>query len=196
MRSTTLIYDQWIPIRVDIDLDADTCEEYYNGVQQYSGGWSERGLNDADAVSEIDAIDLYGGDDVPAVVGNAYYDNLVLAQIPSGGCVPPAAYNVYRGIQRSGDLGSFADADGNVATFNPGFTINNQEAPVWLVVHGKHSKCDGHLSDINRGHAGYWRSGRMLQLDDRPYVQVGAQEDETFNVSNQAYLWSDRRRLH
>ena len=180
--TTALVYDQWVPIRVDIDLDADTCDEYYNGVLQYSGAWSERGLNDADRVSEIDAIDLYGGDDAGGVVGNAYYDDLVVAQIPSGGCVPPDSYNVYRGIQRSGDLGSFADADGNVATFNPGFTINNQEAPVWLEFTANNPNATDVSVTSTAGTPGIGIRAECLNWTTGMYVQVGAQEDETFNV--------------
>ena len=81
------------------------------------------------------ALDLYGGDDPGGNVnGAAYYDDIDFQLTPSGGCVPPASYTVFRGIQTGGSLASFQMAgDGDVATFNPGFTINNTEAPVWLV---------------------------------------------------------------
>lgn len=47
--------------------------------------------------------------------------------------VPPAAFNVFRGIPIAGGVAEMQESDDNRATFNPGFTINPSEAPVWLV---------------------------------------------------------------
>ena len=38
-----------------------------------------------------------------------------------------------RGVQLSGSLGDYLESDDAVASFNPGFVLNDQEAPVWLI---------------------------------------------------------------
>lgn len=48
--------------------------------------------------------------------------------------VPPANANVFRGILVSGSSADLADSDDVFAGFNPGFTLNSQEAPVWIVL--------------------------------------------------------------
>ncbi len=99
-----------------------------------------------------------------------------------GGCAPPTSYTVFRGIQLSGDLASFADADGNVATFNPGFTINNQEAPVWLVFNANAPNATEVSVTSTAGTPGITVSAECLNWSTGLYVPVGTPEDETFNV--------------
>ncbi len=98
-----------------------------------------------------------------------------------GGCVPPASFTVFRGIQLSGDLGSFTDADGNVATFNPGFTINNTEAPVWLVFDANAPNATEISVTSTAGTPGITVSAECFNWTTGMYVHVGTPEDETFN---------------
>lgn len=44
--------------------------------------------------------------------------------------------NVFRGIQLSGALADTFESDDNSVNFNPGFVINSEEAPVWLIFDG------------------------------------------------------------
>lgn len=80
-----IIVDQWVQIKVVIDLDANTFEEYYNDVQIASGVW------DNDAHGTFQAIDLYGNG-----ASAVYYDDI---RIDSGatpapsGCFPRPAYD-------------------------------------------------------------------------------------------------------
>ena len=46
---------------------------------------------------------------------------------------PPATTTVFRGIQIGGELGDLSGSDDVSVMFNPGFTLNNLEAPVWLI---------------------------------------------------------------
>lgn len=51
--STSIIYDQWVEIKVEINLTTDFQNIYYNGVFLDSFGWSGTG------VAEIAALDLF-----------------------------------------------------------------------------------------------------------------------------------------
>ena len=67
--STSLVYDAWVPIQIQINLDADTLSQYYNGTLIATGVW-KRG---AASVNALQAIDLYNNG------GNAaYYDDVVV----------------------------------------------------------------------------------------------------------------------
>jgi hypothetical protein len=67
--------DQWVQIKVVVDLDANTFEEYYNDVQIAAGVW------DDDAHGTLQAIDLYGNGASPV-----YYDDI---RIDSGATPEP-----------------------------------------------------------------------------------------------------------
>ena len=54
----------------------------------------------------------------------------------SVGCTTASSLDVFRGIQLDGDLSSTFESDDNYVRFNPGFTVNNLEAPVWLIFDG------------------------------------------------------------
>jgi uncharacterized repeat protein (TIGR01451 family) len=64
--------DQWVEIRVEIDLDADTQDFYYNDALFYSGSWSGH-VSGAGATS-IANVDLFANN-ATAV----YYDDMSLA---------------------------------------------------------------------------------------------------------------------
>ncbi len=72
------ITDQWVEIRVEIDLDADFREVYYNGALFSSWTWT----TDVDSVLEIGAVDLFANG-----ASSVYYDNLSLVPAPTGALV-------------------------------------------------------------------------------------------------------------
>jgi hypothetical protein len=67
-----LITDEWVEIRVEIDLDADTQSFYYGGSLLYTGSWT--GEVSGGGIANIGAVDLWsnGATDV-------FYDDLSLA---------------------------------------------------------------------------------------------------------------------
>jgi hypothetical protein len=79
-----MVYDQWVEIRVAIDLTANTFEESYNGVQIASGTW------DDDAHGTLQALDLYGNG-----ASSVFYDDISVASAntTSGSCFPRPAYD-------------------------------------------------------------------------------------------------------
>jgi hypothetical protein len=74
--SLPIMYGQWVEIKFDIDLNANTVDEYYGGVLLSSHQW------DDDASNTIGAIDLYSNNASPV-----YYDDLRLILIPAPGAM-------------------------------------------------------------------------------------------------------------
>ena len=69
------IYDKWVPIRIEVDLDEDTQETYYNDVLLSDGVYAIRG-----GAVEINNLDLFSNGP------QEYFDDIVLAM--SGGGEP------------------------------------------------------------------------------------------------------------
>lgn len=66
----TIVRDQWVPLVVNIDLDAGTQRVTYNGSLLFSASWNRQGGARAFA-----AVDLYG-----AGTSNIYYDDMSLVR--------------------------------------------------------------------------------------------------------------------
>lgn len=67
-----IVRDQWVELRYEINLTANTVSAYYNGTRFSTHPWQTNGIN------QIQAIDLYSD-----VSGPVYYDNLSLALDPT-----------------------------------------------------------------------------------------------------------------
>ncbi len=70
-----LITDEWVEIRVEIDLDADTQDFFYGGDLLYSDSWSDRVSGGGER--NIRALDLYANSSTAV-----YYDDVSL--VPGG----------------------------------------------------------------------------------------------------------------
>ena len=68
-----LIYDQWVELRVEIDLVNDTQDFYYDGQLLYAGTWTDE--NSGGGALNIGAVDLFANG-ATAV----YYDNISLVE--------------------------------------------------------------------------------------------------------------------
>lgn len=80
-----IVYDQWIEIKVLVDLTANTFEEFYNGTRIAAGTW------DDDAHGTLQALDLYGNG-----ASSIFYDDIALdSGNGTGGtsCFPRPAYD-------------------------------------------------------------------------------------------------------
>jgi hypothetical protein len=83
--NTRIVYDQWIEIRLAIDLTANTFEESYNGVRIAAGPW------DNNAHGTLQAIDLFGNG-----ASSVFYDDLTIdsGQATGGSsCLARPAYD-------------------------------------------------------------------------------------------------------
>ncbi|MCB9155344.1 MAG: S8 family serine peptidase, partial [Caldilineae bacterium] len=67
----SLITDQWVELRVEINLDADTQTFYYDNQVLYTGSWSE-GVSGGGSIN-IAAVDLFANG-----ASTVYYDDLSL----------------------------------------------------------------------------------------------------------------------
>ncbi len=72
--SLPIAFNQWSDLRIDINLDSNTVDSYYNNVLLSSGSWTRNGASHLG----IAALDLYSADN-----NKAYYDNVALAEVPA-----------------------------------------------------------------------------------------------------------------
>ena len=76
--SLPFVTDQWAEIRVEIDLDADSFDLFYNGGQLITGGvWSQH--TSGGGVTSIGAVDLWSNGGTPV-----YYDDMSLVEPITG----------------------------------------------------------------------------------------------------------------
>jgi len=75
----SIVFDQWVELRVEIDLDADTQAFYYNDQLLYTDTWTEH--VSGGGITAIGAVDLFANGADPV-----YYDDLSLS--------PPSACDV------------------------------------------------------------------------------------------------------
>ena len=68
-----LLTDQWVEIKVEIDLDLDNMQLYYDGDLLIEKPWTAGPNNEGDGVLSLDAIDLFAN--AASVI---YYDDFVL----------------------------------------------------------------------------------------------------------------------
>jgi hypothetical protein len=73
--ATPIVYDQWVEIKVDFDLDNDTLDAYYNGVLIASGTWTTASY----PTLEFANVDLYAPH-----AETVYFDDLSLVPEPAG----------------------------------------------------------------------------------------------------------------
>lgn len=72
--TTSLVFDAWTEIRVEIDLDLDMCHAYYNNVELWAGTWTSASY----PTLALANVDLYAPHDEPV-----YYDNMSLVPEPT-----------------------------------------------------------------------------------------------------------------
>lgn len=146
--SLTLITDQWVEIRTEIDLDIDWFQLYYDGdllvEREWTAGWDGAG----DGVLAIDAVDLFASG-----ASEIYYDDMSLTgnvPIPALCCrgsiswtdVPPGAtVSDSFEVSNCGDDGSELDWEvdtwptwGTGWTFTPANGTGLTPAQGWATV--------------------------------------------------------------
>jgi MYXO-CTERM domain-containing protein len=73
VHAVPIVYDQWVEIRVDFDLDADTVDAYYNGAMIATGSWTSGSY----PTLAFANVDLYAPHGEPV-----FYDDLSLVPTP------------------------------------------------------------------------------------------------------------------
>lgn len=90
----SIITNEWVELRVDFDLDADTADYYYNDELIWETTWTSAIL--AGGEPRLQAVDLYGGEPTTGGHTGMYYDDMTLE---SAGC--------YADCDESGELDFF-----------------------------------------------------------------------------------------
>ena len=78
--SLPLVMDKWVEIRVEIDLDGDWMEIYYDGEFLYEKAWTATPNNDGTGFLNIAAVDLFANG-----ATSVFYDDMSLEEV--GGSV-------------------------------------------------------------------------------------------------------------
>ncbi len=84
-----LITNQWVEIRVEINLDTDSQQFFYDGVQLGTRLWTDNNFQGGPGVLNIRAVDLYAN--TPGGASVVYYDDASL--VPAGGEPCPADFD-------------------------------------------------------------------------------------------------------
>ena len=92
-----------------------------------TGGF--QGLAEGDVVAQVGAINF-----VISYTGGSGNDVALTADIQTGSFELAAnSFSTFRGIQVGGNLSSIQSGDDIRLRYNPGFTLNGGEAPVWII---------------------------------------------------------------
>lgn len=86
-----MITDQWVEVKVMIDLDADTQAFYYGGDLLYEASWTD-GMSGGGELN-IGAVDLFGNGASPV-----YYDDMSLQ--PAGVATQQASWSEMKSLYR------------------------------------------------------------------------------------------------
>ncbi len=98
-----------------------------------------------------------------------------------GGFVPPAVYTVFRGREIEGTLDHFFASDDFRARYQPSFTLNSSEAPVWLIFDANAPSAVDFQVESNAGTPGLTYTVEAWNWVADAYDVIGVQE-ETFNI--------------
>jgi hypothetical protein len=118
--SMPILYDQWVPIRMIIDLDNDTVDQYYDGMLLGAAGQSWTGRGSGAGANAIGAVDLFSNG-----AQTIYYDNFSLAVfVEAPVTVPAESLTVAPGILNAGGLPELENSDNQFVQIfrNPGGT--------------------------------------------------------------------------
>lgn len=95
----------------------------------------------------------------------------------SGGDIPPTMFTTFRGIALSAALSDFVDSDDVVTSHNPGFTISNLEAPVWLIFDSNGAGATGVRVESSAGTPGLEYTVEAFNWAAGMYDIVGTQTE-------------------
>lgn len=129
--TTTLIPDQWVELRIHVDLDADLQTMYYNGVQFGQESWTG-GVSGGGALN-IDAIDLYGNG-----ASTMYYDDISIVDAAR-------AVSVEKTVSTDGSCGTSSTIN---ADYNTMVTYCYQITNTGNVTYTAHMVVDDQLGTV------------------------------------------------
>lgn len=114
-----LVRDQWVEVRIVVDLDNNLHDLYYNNVPMFAQPQQWSGANIA-----IEAVDLY------AETGTYWYDDLSVQPVSSETPLCPASYTAVRGLLVGGTLANLCGSDNAYLTHRPDVFRTSAVPPV------------------------------------------------------------------
>ena len=118
--TTALILDQWVPVRAEIDLDADSFDIYYNDVILAEDLiWSEN--VSGGGLTQIDVLDLYTPNANPSYIDDVLLVEVVgacRADIDGDGVLTIFDFLAFQNAFDAGDLLADFDGDGALTIFD------------------------------------------------------------------------------
>jgi len=99
---------------------------------------------------------------------------------PMSTTVPADSFTVFRGFTLNAALSDFANSDDVTASFNPGFILNSDEAPVWLIFDGNLASASSFEVESSAGTPGLTYTAEAFNWTTNAYEVIGTQ-DESFN---------------
>ena len=127
---------------------------------------------------------------VGQVQNNSGWQTVINSFSIGGGIVPVDNLDVFRGFQTGGDVADLNNSNDQYLTFNPGFTLNAAEAPVWLVFDGIvfSSNCNYQfVLESSANTPGLTYTTEFFNWTTGQYEVVGT-EDESFNTDTLTVL--------
>ena len=184
MNCNAIVFDQWFEVRIVFDLDNDQCSQFVNGVQLGAAGqvWSER--SGTIGVAELAVLDLFSNDASDFFVDDISFVSTATCDLGPGTSAVADADTItrFRGVQIGGADADYSNSDDSYALFNPGFVLNDTEAPVWLIFEANVAPfLADFVVESNAGTPGLTYTVELWNYVSGTY-EVVAEVDETFNV--------------
>ena len=117
------------------------------------------------------------GNAINADVLSITFDDVVVGD----GSVPPANFTVFRGVSLSGSITDFESSDDVSAMYNPGFVLNDTEAPVWLIFDANAPNANEFFVESQAGTPGLTYTVEAFDFTTQAFAVIDTQS-EAFNV--------------
>lgn len=164
----------------------DPTADFVAGTVAFTGEFTATLTPDdyAEYLTAPNGGDLYFPADSADDVADATLIGRYIVMLPGstgGAFVPPSAFTTFRGIALSAATSDFADSDDVRASFNPGFVLNDTEAPVWLIFDGNAPTATSFRVESQAGTPGLTYRVEAFNFNTNSFDPIGTQA-EGFNT--------------
>lgn len=169
---------------INKSLDYKTTPLTITGMDSATAEVFVYGRLDRDQIRKLPNVSFSGG--TTSVTLEPYSITMIEIEDIVGGEFVPDSLAVFRGIQLGGELSDLFDSDNHRMRFLPGFTLNTNEAPVWLVVDGTLSGPTNQLTfaaETRANTPGLESTIEVWNWSQNTY-QVVSTESESFNTDS------------
>ena len=170
------VNDNYVATLLDPDADAATTALHETPI---IGAPSDEFFDLGIALASGDVIRFSYGQ---AGISNGWrIEKIGVTPGPVSSEVVPAGFTAFRGVTLSASLTDFGASDDVRATFNPGFTINSEEAPVWLIFDANAPSATEFSVESNAGTPGLTYTMEAFNWDNNSYDVIGTQPESFAN---------------